>query len=729
MPRIDDTPINLRPYRFFGLDLTWRGKTQAEADCIFCDSEGGKFRVNPDSGLFRCVKCSREGNPLTFMRQLYEMLCEHTSGDYEELATDRKLIGSSCLKKWGIVWNHLTATWMIPGHGADEALNNLYKYAPAGGSGKRICLCPPTFTHQLFGVPVLDKKQTTVFLTEGWGDGIALWEALQASGRGETVLAIPSSHAFSERWVNLFSGRTVYLMCQSDHPNEQTKESASYAGMLRAARIMCTASPPPKEIKYLAWGPDNYDPSKPHGYDIRDFLSQGTTARTRTVLTTRLIDRLRPLSVEQIGELSQDELDCLPCDNWKELINAWRKALKWNDGLEAGLATALACCISTELQGDSQLWIKLVGPPSSGKSTLCEALSINKRYCLPKSNIRGFHSGFQTDFKGEEDHSLISQMHGKTLIIKDGDTLMKAPNCEQILAEARDVFDGNSRVSYRNRIKRDYERVRSTLIIAGTSSLRSLDKSELGDRFLTVIAAEKVPDEEEREVGWRVVNQAFEEMDSLANGDLSTSDDPAKVHAKQLTGGYLGYLRSNVDDLIRAVQVSDDAKERCQNLALFISYVRARPSEKQDEIAERELSYRLIKQIARLAKCLAVVLNRTSLDAEVMRRVTKVAMDTANGKGLQICRAMRTSGESGMTAESVSLMTNRTPGTDGGFIRFMGKIGICEKFLARTALRMVERWRLTRAFTELYDSVHKGTEYDRSDDTTVAPPTGKAIYK
>ncbi len=189
------------------------------------------------------------------------------------------------------------------------------------------------------------------------------------------------------------------------------------------------------------------------------------------------------------------------CTDYKTLITSWRKALKWTDGLDISLSVMLASVASTMAVGD-QLWIKIMGPAACGKSTLCEALSTNTVYIIAKSTIRGFHSGWKSD--SGEDTSLIAQASGKTLITKDGDTLIQAPNIGQILAEGRDIYDTTSRSHYRNDQGKDYIGQRMTWILCGTASLRCIDQSELGERFLDCVIMDSIDDELEDEILWRV---------------------------------------------------------------------------------------------------------------------------------------------------------------------------------------------------------------------------------
>ncbi len=298
------------------------------------------------------------------------------------------------------------------------------------------------------------------------------------------------------------------------------------------------------------------------------------------------------------------DMPLLKCSNYRQLTQVWRKALKWTDGLDHALAVMLASIASTRAMGD-QLWIKVLGPASSGKSTLCEALSVNKEYVLAKDTFKGLSSGYQTDDEGKENLSLITRIKDKTLIINDGDTLLQLPNLSEIISQLRAFYGRNLRTSYKNKMSVDHEGYNTTVILCGTSSLRKLDQSELGERFLDVVVMEKIDDELEDEVLWRVVNRADRNMSVEVDGKPETHYEPDLAKAMQLTGGYVGWLRENASDGLAAIETPEWVLRRCVKLGKFVAYMRARPSTKQDENAEREFGARLVSQHVRLAKCLA----------------------------------------------------------------------------------------------------------------------------
>jgi hypothetical protein len=403
----------------------------------------------------------------------------------------------------------------------------------------------------------------------------------------------------------------------------------------------------------------------------------------------------------------KQRLELENCNNYDVLIESWRKALRWTDGLDHALAAMLSSVTSTKALG-SQLWLQVISPPSTGKTVLCEALSVNQEFVIAKSTLRGFHSGYLTEDKSE-DHSLLAKLPGKTLITKDGDTLLTSPNLPQILAEARDIYDTTSRTSYRNAYSsRDYAGIRMTWILCGTSSLHALDQSELGERFLRVVIMDGIDEDLEDEILTMVADRADRNLAIEADGKAESHQDPDMTKAMQLTGGYVEYLRRNANELLSTIEFSAEAKYLCTRLGKFVAFMRARPSSKQDETAEREFAARLVEQHIRLAKCLAAVLNRSEVDEEVLRRVRKIALDTARGQTMDIANTLYKA-KNGLEITAIATQTSRTDDKTRTIMRFLRRIKVTEDFkVVQQGISRTPRWRLTAGFKRLYEQVVEG---------------------
>lgn len=392
-----------------------------------------------------------------------------------------------------------------------------------------------------------------------------------------------------------------------------------------------------------------------------------------------------------------DGTSILKCESYAELIEAWRKALKWTDGLDCALSMMLASAMSTNLVGE-QLWVKIIGPPSSGKTTLLEGLAIDKQHVFSKDTIRGFYSGYKAE--GGEDLSIAALARGKCLATKDGDTLLKAPNLTQILSEARGLYDRVGRTHYRNQVAYEYENHRMTWILCGTAALREIDDSELGARFIDCVVMEGIDDTFEDEVTLSAVNQEANCMnvDSAIEPEKQFPEDLA--NAMSLTAGYTSYLCSNAASLMGNVQEDEDVRKLCAKLGKFVAYMRARPHKKDENIdAGREFAPRLARQMMRVAKCEAAVLGCKSVDSEAMRRTKRVAFDTSRGMTMQIVRRAFDYA-AGIEAKAIAIYANCTLDHAHKHLRFLRRLGVVENSQAD-----IKRWCVTKRIRNLWREV------------------------
>ena len=747
-------PRALRPYVTHGVQLTHRGGDhEATGECPWCGKH--KLYVNPTDGRWDCKSCDgKGGNVYGFFRKLWDAARQATpNGEYDALAQDRGLVEPETLLAWGLTINPLNGEWLIPGHAPDGRLNHLYRYVPLKGDdgtvrNRMVATADVTADrnsqtgHQLLGYPAWGNKGT-VYVCEGFWDGAALWEALRHAkvtddGLAYTanpavslasdadVLAVPSCTVWRKEWCELLAGKRVVLCYDNDHPRLNPKTRVvtpppGLEGMRRAAGVLAAWPQPPQDVSYLAWGTegDGYSEDLPAGYDVRDMLqSEGHEWPQRVRALARLLALIKPIPAGWVAGRSSSavssgsvELEPLECASWPALLNGWRKAMKWTPGLEKALACMLACAASTKTGGD-QLWLQVISPASTGKSTLCEALTANRSYVKGVSTLRGFHSGFKTDKDGEEDHSLIANVDGKTLVVKDGDTLLRSPDRERILSEARDVYDRTSRAHYRHGMDRQYENISMTLILCGTGAMKELDSSDLGARFLHCIIMDGVDAELEDEVLDRVFIKA-ERSAATSVEDMGGGDSPQMTEAKRLTMGYLNHLRDHNRAAVLAEEIlgkwTPEGRALMKALAKFVAFLRARPSRKQQEVAERELAARLLGQLVRMAMFLAVVMQRKEIDAVVLAAVRAVALDTARGVTLHVAHALYRERTAGMATEGLGLVVNMDKKDLEPLMQFLAKIGMVEKFrytVPGLPQRVgQQRWKLTGVMQGLYEAV------------------------
>lgn len=758
MPVASRTPDGVRPFKFHGIHLREVGGDQAAGgDCPFCGREG-KLGCNVVTGLWDCKGCGAEGNVRQFLRQLWAESDKTTTG-YDELIAARGLLYQETPIKWRVVRSCVTGEWLVPGYDHLGEMAQLYVYRKPVGGKKPILMPTPGCHSGLFGVPdgngrVVAGDRANVYVCEGPWDAMALWEAMRGAKplgadmvptgseqasvlAGASVVGVPGCNTFAEEWLPLFSGKSVRLMFDNDHPLPHPKTGAlqppaAAEGLRRVTGLLGRSRTPPTEVKYLRWGGEgeDYDAGLPHGHDVRDALTRlpdGTAAdaQQRCDLLAGLLadvvlvpDSWGLPKPKPPGGKGKVEFLPEPCSSWKVLETAWRKALKWRQELADVLATMLAVCASTSQVGD-QLFLQVIGDPGSGKTRFCDGLVVSK-HCYPLEHLSGFHSGWKGTGDDEgQDFSLLARVNHTTMVTPEGDVMMSSPKFPELMSQQRRIFDGTSGASFKNmKEDRRYTGLRTPWIIAGTPALMASDQSRLGDRFLRICIS-RPSDEEREDIKARVFYQMTESIATVSNGDAEGTVNGRQAAAYRLTGGYVNHLRAEAPGLLaRVVEGTDLAwlYRQVGPMADLVADLRARPDPSvygKDSGREvdtgKELPSRLTAQLTRLALCLAVVLNRPRADKEVVRVVRKVAVDTARGKTMDLAAAMYESGDQGLASGRLANLCSLTEGKLGTLLRFLRGISVAESYSEVPTGRVYRvgptRWRLTRRFRALYKAV------------------------
>lgn len=663
MVKLKDAPDKVKPFLFFGVECDPHPK-QTQGTCPFCHAE--KLGIESETGKWQCLKCKAGGNIYSFLRVLYDESYQQSGNvrDYNAFASERNLRPET-LRAWGLVKSVTTGDWLLPGYNETGKLTNLYKLAEVGG--KQRALSTPGCKLQPFGTLLLKTEHKTLYITEGWSDGMKLWETLQtlragANGLIKTknptqalaatsgVLAMPGAAAFQESWLTHLANRHVILLLDNDHPKRfppdhpkagkvmlhpktRNKIIPGWDGQQRIITMAQKADTPPKSMKQIVWGDGGFDPEMTDGLDIRDIINEiGPLAGVQY-----LLDRVQPvqLSPKKTEPGQAVAVDPVECTTFTNLTKHYHDTLHFSRQMEDSLVVMLAVVLSTDLRGD-QLWLRVIGPPGSGKSTLAEAITAAQDYIYASSLFTGFHSGYLGD-KGERakgSASLVPQMDGKTVVIKDGDTLLNSSGCNRILSELRDLYDGTSRARYRNREQGLYEGLRITFILCGTDELRSLNRTHLGERFLD---CEVLGNEDTTPYLNRAIKNAFSQLSTgLANGSpdhtgVGVEDNMLVI--KQATFGFIRHLKETLSSTTPPTHTTE-VDNVIGALAQIVSYARAHVKRDGQDISYRprpELATRLGAQFTRLSVCMAIVLGKQELDKTVVRILRKVAHDTCQG--------------------------------------------------------------------------------------------------
>lgn len=749
-----DYPEKIRPYIFHGVQLTRFDDYKYKGTCPFCDKEN-HFEVKSDDGKFRCYLCDEFGNVYTFLQLLYDVSLSHYNAmapwekpfDLFDLLQDEKGVSIEMAETWGLVPSIITNDILIPAYNNNQSLANLSKVILE--DDKWICLSTPGCKKHPFGIHLLCKHER-MYLVEGPWDGMNLHRVLVDLGIPADVVALPGIHGFIDDLLPLLPSH-VEILFDNDHPRRLASGRVIHPVVqaLKHIRKRIETLPSPPNIKIIRWGKTTYhNPRLPNGYDISDLIneehdskisydflnlySKSTPMAKKRNSSKAVAPKNRKSSkVNKTGKSNpptgkaNKTGETLPPKNpastpkqppvkrttFQSICDDYASVIHFPQELQDSLAILLSTVCSTGLPGD-QLWLRMIGPPGCGKTTLAEAVSVCREYVLPISISTGFHSGYREPGEDiEEDNSLLSRMHGMCTIIKDGDTLLASKDQGRILSEMRDFYDGTARAEYRNKVSREYKDIRTTMVICGTDDLRKLNRSSLGERFLDCeVMSENSDDSAYVD---RAMDNAFNRITSgLAAPKGSTEDLPPcdTLFLKDVTGAYLTHLKTNLASTPPPT-ITENNKNRIKALARFLALARARMGKtREDERIMKpraEVATRLTGQFTKLAICLAITLNKKEIDLEVIRILRKVAVDSGKSYELDIIHRLADNPEGTHISElEQSLRIGKTSITNR--LKSMYEFRIVTTSALNNGSgrrgRNIHVWRLTSRFQQIYDN-------------------------
>jgi hypothetical protein len=618
-------PEHVQTFNFFGSALR-EMNGQWEGDCIFCGKER-HFYTDQKEGLWDCKVCGRSGNRITFLEQLFKAAQEEaTDADWEKLSTSRR-IPVEILKTRRLAF--AGERWLIPGCGENGRFRDLRVYnfkQIISAAGCKSCL---------YGVEKLSKSKpgSRVWVCEGEWDALALEWLLEVAGiTDQTVTAVPGASVLKDEWVHLFNGREVVCAYDNDEAGDRGAEKAD-------DRLRKVA----KRISFVNW-----PRSSKTGYDLRDFICDSMEAghEPEKILETLLkLQQPKPRAVQE-SDPGEKPADAPEVGDFSALVKIFGEHIKMSRDMTDCLCLMVATAISNDIQGDP-IWLYLVGPPGTGKTLLLASLATSSR-CLMRSTVtpHSLVSGWRGD--ADKDPSLIPKLAGLTLVAKDFTEILTMPPMmqDEIFSTLRGAYDGFVSKSFGNGAVREYKNCRFSLLAGVTHAIHACKTASLGERFLKFQF--KIPAKEHAEAAVRasIASVGTENAIESALSACVESFLARKVtKLPPLPGKYINKLTALVQliALLRA-QVARDPRS---------GEVMYRPGP--------EAGTRLAKQLAKLSRMVAFVLDRDAVDDACYTLTERVAFDTAYGFHLDLVDAiMRAGGKATMPSMRQSIGVSHT---------------------------------------------------------------------
>ena len=587
---------------FWGLDLRDLGNGQLVGDCPFCNSDN-KFMVGKDNGLWGCKVCGRDGNHIVFLTRFHEHSLEETTlKDYKDLS-EYKRIPVTLLQKFQVAKSLLDKKeWMIAYTNSKSGNVTNLKKLTLDKRKKKSPLYATAGMKQdsMFNFERFSGKRTKIILCEGEWDTMIMQgmiDDLGLAGKMYSVVGTPGAGIFKDHWVNYFRNKEVFIAYDHDE--------AGYRGVKKVSGKLALAA---KAISFINWknAPLSKGPEE-EGFDVKDYYNQGGNWRD-------LKPQFQLYKEKILGHTGGRA-------TFPEVVEHFSKHVLVTENVRQGMAISYATILSRVFSGDNPIWMLLVGEPGCGKTMVmrsaaqCESVVYMSN--LTSTNLI---SGAKT--KDDSDPSLLNQLKGKVLILKDYTEILSLSDSAktQLVGTMRGIFDGEAERHYGTGVSRKYPDCAFPLLAGVTPVIHYKQHAvtAMGERYLRFDFMKDKSD------AGKIVEA------SLKSGDVKLS----KVMAPIINGF-----------IDREYQLSDLPSatprllEQCWHVGNILGRLRTTSiikEEDTDGYVFGEVGTRPAMQLRNLARCLAYVLEKKEIDNEIHSLLTTITIDTCIPKHVRI---------------------------------------------------------------------------------------------
>ena len=344
----------------------------------------------------------------------------------------------------------------------------------------------------------------------------------------------------------------------------------------------------------------------------------------------KLADELKAESIDvgvDVSARTQTPIE-ISQENFQQVSDAIKKLGENRPWI---IQTILAVFASTYLKSRNPLWLMLVGNPSSNKTTLVGLLDVDDVYPLDTVTANPFSSGQR---EKEKPQDLLPLIDGKCLIIKEYATIFGRSDemVKQIISDFVAIYDGKFE---KHSPTRGTVRYKSNFSHVGCVTPQALDSRQkymnmVGARFLFL----RIPplSEEDRATS---MEQIMLDEEENGNADFES--------AKEIVSGYCLGISERMQKELKIPFLDDSAKL----IKIFAELVaRARGTVIMNKVSfsdesgethnhyepvdvQVEEPFRALKQLKKMAICLAVVAGRSEVgktEIETLRRVVLSSM-------------------------------------------------------------------------------------------------------
>jgi hypothetical protein len=320
------------------------------------------------------------------------------------------------------------------------------------------------------------------------------------------------------------------------------------------------------------------------------------------------------------------------------------------------------------------VWLILVGPPSSGKTSMVNNLlgtdeKKNPNVCAVSTMTSGALASGHKDHQGNKAESLLPRLNGKCFLMGEMSALLsqRSEVVQQFLGDLCEIFDG------------DYNKWTGTVGVLSIKSRFSLlgcitpmalrqhreYMNRIGARFLMYELPPLTPEEED--LGF----------------DLKNAPQVDQAQAKKTLRALVAQQLDAVRQIDTPAELTPAGSRLVKSMAQLVA--RGRGSVLHNE-HQTESAYRIYTQLMNLTRSLARVSGHAVVDASDLELVRCVALSTVTaprGKILQVCSAESQGATTAQVADAIGCQDKAAE----GYLQDMATLGLLTKTPLRTGKR------------------------------------------
>ena len=633
----DNIPESLKVYKLHGYDFSWsEGKTHAVGICPSCEKR--KFSIEVDTGRFKCLTCDIKGNKYTFLRLWHGLLLSvRTTSDIKKIIKLRDNIHSvDVIKQAQLCFNQQGEVLIPVQKPGGKQLVDLRRWKP----GKATYSSPGCSSLYFFQ---WNEEAETVYICEGDFDPLSLKVLLDRAKHDEvcSIVSVPGAGMWKDGWEDWFEGKDVILLYDNDKDRKRNNSNETFNpgkdGMQRATGFLKKTA---RSIRTINWSKiPGYDTMK-DGFDISDLVSRAIEEKRSKKYLKYIFSSLDEQQFHSTR--TSDQIKPIKRTSFEEVVADWRDVYEFSQSFEDILAVCFATVISL-FMGDRKnpLWMFIVAPSSSGKTTIIEGFKAAVKHTeyLSELTPASLVTGIRHD--DDNDPSLLETGNNKVWFIEDFTPLLSMSGRDEVFGILRAVYNGFYDAHFATVVKR-YENRNIGIVSGVTHAIENVNLTDLGERFLRI----------------RLLDGDFNEDRhiEIALNNVGIGQDKLD----KLKAGVVGFVDHLIDTNL-SPEYDPEMNKKLAALAKFTALMRTKITKDRESgilnRAQPEVASRIATQLKKLGIALARVYGRPKVEEECYRVMQKVAYDSCVGWQLEVIQILNKF-KSGITLKTLAEKMN-----------------------------------------------------------------------